>query len=151
ATPSSSPGRGDRVVAETDSSSAGIRSRNPRISVPLPTPDGPVMTITRAVGAVAMIFCYPPAEGISAEAHQRHKLGALALREAADRLARRDLALREDLVDLHTTVLRNREQEVKNLGGLEVVRRFEQQLVDRLASGFQIALQLRPAAANIVR
>jgi len=33
-------------VAETDSSRPGARSSSPRISVPLPTPDGPVMTNT---------------------------------------------------------------------------------------------------------
>ena len=39
-----------RVVADTDSSSCGRRSISPLISVPLPTPEGPVMTNTRATG-----------------------------------------------------------------------------------------------------
>jgi hypothetical protein len=34
------------VVAETDSSSCGKRSISARISVPFPTPEGPVMTRT---------------------------------------------------------------------------------------------------------
>ena len=38
--------RGARVVADTASSSSGTRSSNSRISVPLPTPEGPVMTKT---------------------------------------------------------------------------------------------------------
>jgi hypothetical protein len=33
-------------VAETASSSPGSRSKSPLISVPFPTPDGPVMTRT---------------------------------------------------------------------------------------------------------
>jgi hypothetical protein len=37
-----------RVVAETESSSSGTRPRSARMSVPLPTPLGPVMTKTRA-------------------------------------------------------------------------------------------------------
>ena len=40
------PSRGARVVADTASSSSGTRSSNSRISVPLPTPEGPVMTKT---------------------------------------------------------------------------------------------------------
>ena len=42
-----------RVVAETDSSSSGTRSSSVRISVPLPTPEGPVMTKTVAKRASA--------------------------------------------------------------------------------------------------
>ena len=38
--PSTSPGRGARVVAETDSSRPATRSSSPLISVPLPTPGG---------------------------------------------------------------------------------------------------------------
>ena len=37
-----------RVVAETASSSSGIRSSSVRISVPFPTPEGPVITKTFA-------------------------------------------------------------------------------------------------------
>src|SRR5450755_3612329 len=46
--PSRSPGRGARVVAETDSSNSPSRSIKPLIKVPLPTPEGPVITNTRA-------------------------------------------------------------------------------------------------------
>jgi hypothetical protein len=35
------------VVADTDSASSGMRERRPRMSVPFPTPEGPVMTKTR--------------------------------------------------------------------------------------------------------
>ena len=39
-----------RVVADTASSSSGIRSSSVRMSVPLPTPEGPVITNTRPIG-----------------------------------------------------------------------------------------------------
>jgi hypothetical protein len=42
------------VVAEIDRPSWGTRSRSPRINVPLPTPDGPVITKTLATGAEKM-------------------------------------------------------------------------------------------------
>ncbi len=44
--PSTSPGRCVRVVAETATSSSGSRSTSALISVPLPAPDGPVITKT---------------------------------------------------------------------------------------------------------
>ncbi len=49
-----------------------MRSSSVRISVPLPTPDGPVMTKTRV--------------GRDYAAQHGDQLGALALREAPDRL-----------------------------------------------------------------
>ena len=48
-TPSVSPGRCGRVVAEIATSSTGTRSTSALISVPLPAPDGPVMTNTGAL------------------------------------------------------------------------------------------------------
>ena len=73
-----------------------------------------------------------------------------ALGEAADRLGRGDPAGREDLVDLDAPVLRDRQQEVEDLGCLEVLGRVEQQLVDRLATGLQVTLELGPTAADVV-
>ena len=43
------------MVADTDSSSSGSRSISPRISVPLPTPEGPVMTNTPAGTAATLV------------------------------------------------------------------------------------------------
>src|SRR4051794_13755334 len=100
-----------------------MRSSSVRISVPLPTPEGPVITKTRgtAAGWVA---------GSDLAAQHRDELGALALREAADRLRRRDTALHEHLVDLHAPVLGHRQKHVEDLRGLDVLGRLEQQVVD---------------------
>src|ERR1019366_2186284 len=112
------------------------------MSVPLPTPEGPVMTITRATAS--------PASRVSAAAHEGDELAPLALGQPTQCLAGRDPALGQDLVDLHAAVLRHRQKEVEDLGGLEIIWWLEQQLMDRLAPGLQIALELRPAAANVV-
>src|SRR6185312_2966051 len=118
-----------------------MRASRPRISVPLPTPDGPVMTNTRATR-----------ERRSALAtEQGDELGALARGEAADRLARGDAALREDLVRLHASVLRHRQQQVEDLRRLDVGRRFRQQFVNRDAPGLEVALELRALRADLVR
>src|SRR4051794_24201429 len=118
-----------------------MRSRRVRISVPLPTPEGPVMTKTRATVAA----------GAALPAQLADELAALALRQAADRLARRYPALLEDLVDLDPAVLGHGEQHVEDLRGLDVFGRVEQQRLDRRATGFEVLLQLRPAGANLVR
>src|SRR5205085_6598832 len=68
-----------------------------------------------------------------------------------DRLARRDPALREDPVHLHAPVLRDREQEIEDLGGLQVLGRIQQQAVDLRASRLEVALQARTACADLVR
>src|SRR5919205_3391221 len=114
--PSRSPGRGSRVVAETASWSSGTRSSRERISVPLPTPEGPVMTKTR------------PTQG-TLPAQHADQLGPLALREAADRLRRRDPAQLEHLVDLHAPVLGHREEHVEDLRRLDVLRRLQEEVV----------------------
>src|SRR5579863_1271163 len=90
-----------------------------------------------------------PAGGLPA-AHQVDELGALPLRQATDRLAGRDAAVREDLVDLDAAVFRNGQEEVEDLRGLEERRRVEQQFVDRGAAGLQIPLQLGSPGANVV-
>src|SRR5258705_13827442 len=116
-----------------------MRSSSARISVPLPTPDGPVMTKTLAKPAALL-----------APQHA-DELVALALGEAADRLARRDLAGAQDLVDLHAPVLRDREEHVDDLGGLDVFGRLEEQRVDRMSAGLEIALELSALRADLVR
>ena len=109
-----------RAWSPTPTARARARARSSvRISVPLPTPEGPVMTKTSRQAARG-------ASGAACET----QLGALALRQAADGLARRDAALHEHLVDLHAPVLRHRQQHVEDLRGLDVLRRLEQQVVD---------------------
>src|SRR5262245_34394868 len=116
-----------------------MRSSSVRMSVPLPTPDGPVITKTRAKGTRRLA----PQHG--------YELGALALRQAADRLARRDAALHEHLVDLHAPVLRDGEEHVEDLRGLDVGRRLEQQVVDLHPAGLEVALELGAARTDLVR
>src|SRR4051794_20759361 len=80
----------------------------------------------------------------------RDELAALALGQAADRLARGDPALRENAVHLHAPVLRNGEQQVEDLGRLEVLRRVQQQAVDLGPPGLQIPLQRGATRADLV-
>src|SRR5579859_3612893 len=126
-----------------------MRSRSPRINVPFPTPEGPVITITRGI-------CLPPVPPPAGRGsclpppHEGDQLAPLALGEATHRLARRDLALREDLVHLHPAVLGDGEQQVEDLGRLQELRRGKQQLVDRLPAGLEIALELGAPGADVV-
>src|SRR6478735_12829571 len=46
--PSTSPGRGRRVVTDTETQTSGCRRRTSATTVPLPTPDGPESTVSRA-------------------------------------------------------------------------------------------------------
>src|SRR4051794_32020482 len=108
------------------------------MSVPLPTPEGPVMT--NVWGRPRRLL-----------AQHRDELGALAIGEAADRLARRDPAGLQDLIGLAPTVLRNRQEHVEDLGGLQELGRIEEQLVDRHSTSLQIALELRATRADDVR
>src|SRR4051795_8575026 len=103
------------------------------MSVPLPTPLGPVTTRT---------------DMAALSAQETDELAALALGQAADRLRRRDPALREDAVHLHAPVLRHRQQQVEHLGRLEVLGRIEQQAVDLCATSFQVPLQRGSARAD---
>src|SRR5437764_7576599 len=80
-----------------------------------------------------------------------HELVPLALGEAADGLAGRDAALREDAIHLHAPVLGDRQEQVEDLGGEQVLRRIQQKCLDLGASGLQIALQTRPPGADLVR
>src|SRR4051794_41457223 len=105
------------------------------MSVPLPTPLGPVTTRTAMAALSAQVG---------------NELAALALGQAADRLRRRDPALREDAVHLYAPVLRHRQQQVEDLGRLEVLRRVQEQAVDLRASGLQIPLQGGSARADLV-
>ena len=98
ATPSCSPGRCGRVVAETASASSGKRGRTSWISVPLPAPDGPVTTKT---GVAAR-------EDVLAPVEEGNQLVTLAVGETADRLRLADAALVEQARRLHAAELRDR-------------------------------------------
>src|SRR3954452_20285169 len=140
------------------------------MSVPLPTPEGPVTTRTaigrlqtgamrrhRTLALLGQAFgpaslpglVFAPARGLSAQV--RNELAALALGEAADRLRRRDPALREDAVHLHAPVLRHRQQQVEDLRRLEVLGRVEQQPLDLRATRLQVPLQGGSARTDLVR
>src|ERR1700751_2396858 len=101
------------------------------MSVPLPTPEGPAITRTRG-GLIA--------NGRLA-AEVRDQLVALALGEAADGLARRDAALREDAIDLHAAVLGDRQEQVEDLRSLQIFRGIQEQSVDLSAAGLEITLE----------
>ena len=100
------------------------------MSVPLPTPEGPVMT---RIGVVIRLAALA--------AQERDELVALALGQAADGLARRDAAVREDAIHLHAPVLRHRQQQVEDLRGEQVVGRIQQQAVDLSATALRSRLR----------
>src|SRR3954471_22843544 len=138
------------------------------MSVPFPTPDGPVMTKTRATSRSYDASPAEPDEGSGVSppsgplrgrsrrsawalaAQQRDELGALTLRKPADRLAGRDPTLLQDLVGLHAAVLRDRQEHVEDLRGLHVLRRLREQHVDRHPAPLQVLLELRPTCPNLV-
>src|SRR5436190_13931571 len=108
--------------------------------VPLPTPEGPVTTRT------------PPMRRLRPLAAQvGDQLVPLALGEPADRLAGRDPALREDAIHLHAAVLGDRQEQVEDLGRGQVLRGVQQEALDLHATRLQIALEPRPAGADLVR
>src|SRR5215213_5903624 len=106
------------------------------MSVPLPTPLGPVTTRTLTAALLAP--------------EETDELAALALGQAADRLRRRDPALREDAVHLHAPVLRHRQQQVEDLGRLEVLGRVEQETVDLRTTSLEIPLRGGRARADLL-
>ena len=77
----------------------------------------------------------PVADGASAPAHEGDELSPLALRKAADRLARRDLALSQNLVHLDAAILRHGQEKVEHLRCLEIRRGRQEQFINRLPSG----------------
>src|SRR5215213_2238805 len=137
--PLTSPVRGLRVVAETASWSPGTRSKSPLMSVPLPTPDGPVMTRIGVVMRLAALT-----------AQERDELVALPLGQAADGLARRDAAVRQNAIHLHAPILRHREQQVEHLRREQVLGRVQQQPVDLRAARLEVALEARAPRPDLV-
>src|SRR4051794_17151238 len=118
-----------------------MRRRSSRIRVPLPTPEGPVMTKTLPAAMRPEILKGAAVASAALAAEQPDQLGALAFGEAADRLRRRDPALVEDPVRLHPSVLGDGEEHVEDLGGEDVLRRVEQDRVDAGPARLQILLQ----------
>src|SRR6201996_7965895 len=145
--PSASPSRGCRVVAETERARSGTRSSSFLISVPLPTPDGPVMTKTLADAPSLMRRSILPKGSVGLAVEERDELGALALGEAADRLRRGDPALVQDPVRLHAAVLGNREEHVEDLRGHHVLGGVEKDGVDVGAARLQVLLQFGASGA----
>src|SRR5450755_685376 len=78
------------------------------------------------------------------------ELRALALAQAAERLARRDPAAVQGLGCLHAPVLGDGQQHVEDLRGLQVRWRVEQQRADRHPAGLEVALELRAKRTNLV-
>src|SRR3954454_19772821 len=107
------------------------------MSVPLPTPLGPVTTSTVMRPRLS--------------AQVGNELAALALGQAADRLRGRDPALGQDAVHLHAPVLRDRQQQVEDLGRLQVFRRVQKETLDLGATGFEVPLERGSARADLVR
>src|SRR6266516_2706903 len=132
--PFSSPGRCSRVVADTASSTSGIRSSRIFSSVPLPAPDVPVTTRTSGL----------PVE----EANQ---LGPLPVGEASHRLRLADPAHVQEARRLHPSELRHRHQHVENLRGRHVLGWIAQDLFDLDAPVLQVLLQPRPTDTDVVR
>src|SRR5712691_5784625 len=121
--PFSSPGRCSRVVAETASSSSGMRSNTSFSSVPLPAPDVPVTTTT---------------SGWALPVEEPNQLRALAIGEPSHRLRLTDPAHVQEARRLHPPELRHRHQHVEDLCGRHVLGRVAEDLFDLDASVLQI-------------
>src|SRR4051812_46387541 len=98
-TPSVSPGRGRRVVTETDSHTEGWWRRISATTLPLPTPDGPESTVRRAASEPAGVSSpsgsaptgSSATTGVGAELLQQGP--ALVVPQPTDPAALRDLEL----------------------------------------------------------
>src|ERR1051325_3161748 len=104
------------------------------MSVPLPAPDGPVITKTGVE--------LPAGESLAVE--ECNELRALALRQPAHRLRLADAAEVEGARRLHRPGLGHRDEHVEALRRRDVLRRIEQDLLDRDPPVLEILLQLRP-------
>ena len=75
---------------------------------------------------------------------------ALALAQAAERLAGRDPAAVEELGGLHPAVLGEGQQHVEHLRALKVRGRVAQQRADRHSAGLEVALELGAKRSDLV-
>src|SRR5262249_53005689 len=120
------------------------RSRSPLISVPLPAPDGPVTTKTGRDGTRT-------SSALAAVVEEIDQLGPLPLGEAPDRLRLADPALVEEPRGLHPAELGDCHEHVEDLRRLDPLGRVEQDGLDALAPGLQVALELSAADPHVVR
>src|SRR5450755_2638248 len=81
----------------------------------------------------------------------RGEFRALALAQAAERLAGRDMAALQNLGGLHAPDLGESQHHVEDLRGLQVRGRVEQQRTNRHPAGLELALELRAKRTNLVR
>src|SRR5450830_169520 len=132
--PSCSPGRAARVVADTEVTTCASRCLTRAMTVPFPAPDGPEITNTAGMSA--------------SEAGEQ--LGALALRETTDGLARADAALLHDARRLHAPALGRSHEKVDHLGGEQEVGRSDEDVADARVAALEVGLQSGPAAAHLV-
>ena len=105
--------------------------------------------ITKTLGA-----CSPPGDAPTLRRQRRRISATSSRRWRSDRppivLLGEILHCDEDLVDLHSAVLGDGQQQVEHLRRLQIVGRLEQQLVDRLAASLEVALELRSATTDVV-
>ena len=113
------------------------------MSVPLPAPDGPVMTITGSWRPPVLPFGALLIE-------ETNKLRPLPIRQTADRLRFGDPALVEIALGLHLSELRDSHEHVENLGGGDVVRRVAKDGLEADASQLEVLLELRALHADVV-
>src|SRR5262245_23746983 len=149
--PFSSPGRCGRVVAEIATSSSGIRSTSPLISVPFPAPDGPVTTTTGLTASTAGVPGARRRSRSSPVVEQVDELGALTLGQPADGLRLADPALVEKPRGLDAPELRHRHQHVEHLRGRDVIGRIQEDRLDVHPTVLQVFLELGTADTDVVR
>src|ERR1051325_6375924 len=77
--------------------------------------------------------------------------GAIAVRQAADRLRLADAALVQEAGGLDPAELRHRHEHVEDLRGRDVLGRIVEDLLDAGRAALEVLLQLRPAHADVVR
>src|SRR5262245_6294618 len=115
-----------------------MRSTSIRMSVPLPAPEGPVTTMTRAEPGGRLLVEEP------------NELGALALGETPDRLRLADAALVQEPRRLDAPELRNGHQHVEHFRGRDEFRWIGQDLLDLGPSVLQVLLESRAPDPDVV-
>ena len=93
------------------------------MTVPLPTPDGPVMTNTEDGSREPQDGRLRPITHGLRTTERVDQFAALALGETDDGLARRDAATLENLRDLYSAVTRHGKHDVGDLGRVHALRR----------------------------
>lgn len=112
------------------------------MSVPLPAPEGPEMTMSLEMTA--------PVESPSAAKHVEQLL-ALARSQAVHRLGRTDPAPLEQSVRFDSAVLGNRQQEVEHFGRVNTGRRVAEHFDDGELAATEPFFQARALGTDVVR